>query len=70
MIRNEPAAMAAAARSERAAPVTPGSRAPGLVRLSAFRCAGAVAEGYAPSSEASHSSSEPSLMPSKRNVER
>lgn len=71
VIRNEIAALAvAAARSGRATLVSINNKAEGSAPLSAFDLARAVADGYAPSCEASHSSSEPSLMSSKRNVER
>ena len=60
----------AASRSGRAALVSINNKAEGSAPLSAFRLAEAVAEGYLPSSEASHSSSEPSLIPSSRKVDR
>jgi uncharacterized protein YecE (DUF72 family) len=71
VIRDEIAALAvAAARSGRAALVSINNKAEGSAPLSAFGLARAVALGYSPLSDASHSSSEPSLMPSNRNVER
>jgi uncharacterized protein YecE (DUF72 family) len=61
----------AAAGSGRPALVSINNKAEGSAPLSAFCLSEAVAARYAPaSSDASHSSSEPSLMSSNRNVER